>query len=176
MTGWDVGEFIDFPKPVGRRRVQLCDVPDLELFPQLFGADSVVFKAGVELTFLNYAIAALGQLRKLRPSLDLPALAAPLVSLSKLFKWFGTFHGSCAVWVTGDTGEEKSLAFVAPRHGPRVPAAPAVLLARKLLAEAIPARGAFPCVGLISLEEFADYLARFGIFVVRGENGTWSAS
>jgi hypothetical protein len=25
LTGWGMGEFIDFPKPVGRRRVQLCD-------------------------------------------------------------------------------------------------------------------------------------------------------
>src|SRR5262249_27869842 len=49
-TGWGLGEFVAFPRPVGRRRVQLCDVPDLELFPRLFGADGVVFKAGVELT------------------------------------------------------------------------------------------------------------------------------
>jgi saccharopine dehydrogenase-like NADP-dependent oxidoreductase len=174
-NGWDMAEFLDFPQPVGRRRVQLCDVPDLELFPHLFNAESVVFKAGVELTLFNYVIAALGQLRKLRPSLNLPALAKPLVSLSKLFKTFGTFHGSFAVWVTGDTGQEKALAFVAPRNGPRVPSAPAVLLARKLLAGAIPACGAFPCVGFISLAEFADYLAPFGIFIVRGENGKWSS-
>ena len=48
-------------------------------------------------------------------------------------------------------------------------------LARKLLAGDIPARGAFPCVGFISLKEFADHLAPFGISVVRGENGVWSA-
>jgi NAD(P)-dependent dehydrogenase (short-subunit alcohol dehydrogenase family) len=175
ITGWGMGEFIDFPKPVGRRRVQLCDVPDLELFPQLFKADSTVFKAGVELTLFNYAIGVLAQLRKLRPSLNLPALAEPLVCLSKLFKSVGTFHGSFAVWVTGDEGQEKSLAFVAPQNGPRVPSAPAVLLARKLLAEGIPAYGAFPCVGFISLAEFADHLAPFGIFIVRGENGAWSS-
>jgi|SRR6266851_3561495 len=174
-TGWGLGEFIDFPKPVGRRRVQLCDVPDLELFPQLFEADNVVFKAGVELTLFNYAIGALARLRKLRPSLNLPALAGPLVRLSKLFKSLGTFHGSFAVWVTGDTGREKALAFVAPRNGPRVPSAPAVLLARKWLAGDIKAEGAFPCVGFIRLAEFADYLAPFSIFIVRGENGVWTS-
>ena len=174
-TGWGMGEFIEFPNPVGRRRVQLCDVPDLELFPQLFGADSIVFKAGVELALFNYAIGVLAQLRKLRPSLNLPALAGPLVGLSRLFKSLGTFHGSFAVWVTGNTGQEKSLAFVAPRNGPRVPSAPAVLLTRKLLAGGIPANGAFPCVGFLSLSEFADYLAPFSIFVVRGENGVWSS-
>jgi NAD(P)-dependent dehydrogenase (short-subunit alcohol dehydrogenase family) len=175
QTGWGMGEFITFPRPVGRRRVQLCDVPDLELFPRLFGADSVVFKAGVELTLFNRAIGALAQLRRLYPSLNLPALAPPLVRVSKLFKSLGTFHGSCAVWVTGDTGPERALAVVAPRNGPRVPSAPAVLLARKLLGGGIAARGAFPCVGFIGLAEFAEYLAPFGIFVVRGENGVWAS-
>jgi hypothetical protein len=151
-------------------------VPDLELFPRLFQAESVVFKAGVELTVFNYAIAALGKLRKLRPSLNLPALAGPLVSLSKLFKALGTWHGSFGVWVTGDANQERSLAIVAPKNGPRVPSAPAVLLARKLLNEGIPAAGAFPCVGFIRFGEFADYLGRFGIYVVRGENGAWSAA
>jgi hypothetical protein len=95
--------------------------------------------------------------------------------MSKLFKSLGTFHGSFAVWVTGDAGQERALAFVAPQNGPRVPSAPAVLLARKLLTEGVPAYGAFPCVGFIRLAEFADYLAQFGIFIVRGENGVWSA-
>src|SRR5262249_4090989 len=78
QPGWGLGEFVDFPRPVGRRRVQLCDVPDLELFPQMFQADTVVFKAGVELTLFNYALGVLAWLRRLRPSLDLPALAGPL--------------------------------------------------------------------------------------------------
>jgi NAD(P)-dependent dehydrogenase (short-subunit alcohol dehydrogenase family) len=168
-TGWSLGEFIDFPKPVGRRRVQLCDVPDLELFPHLFAADSVVFKAGVELSLLNYALGGLAWLRRLRPSLHLPALAAPMVQVSRLFKALGTFHGSVAVWIGDDAGLEQSLALVAPQNGPRVPSAPAVLLARKLLTGAVPAHGAFPCIGFIPFSEFADYLAPFGIFVVRGD-------
>src|SRR5262249_48424177 len=56
LPGWSAGEFIDFPPPVGRRRVQLCDVPDLALFPQLFAAQNVIFKAGLELTLFNYLI------------------------------------------------------------------------------------------------------------------------
>ncbi len=175
LPGWGAGEFVNLPPPVGRRRVQLCNVPDLDLFPQLFEAENVIFKAGVELTLLNYALTGLAQLRRLRPALNLPALAKPLVQLSKLFKAFGTFHGSCAVWVSDEEGREKSLALVAPQNGPHIPAAPAVLLAQKILANGAPRSGAFPCVGFLSLAEFAAHLAPFGIFIVRGENGTWFA-
>lgn len=121
---------------------------------------------------LNYAIGALALLKRLRPSTNLPALAPLMLQMSKLFKPLGSFGGSVAVWVTDKSGQERALAFVAPKNGPRVPTAPAVLLARKLLRDGIPA-GAFPCVGFISLAEFAEYLAPFGIFGVRGENGNW---
>lgn len=176
VSGWGLGEFIEFPPPVGRRRVQLCDVPDLELFPGLFGVDCVTFKAGVEITAFNYAIAATGLLRRLRLFSNLPALAGPLVRLSGMLKFLGTFHGSVAVCVRGESGQERTLAFVAPNNGPRVPSSPAVLLARKLLAGGIPARGAFPCLGFLGLAEFTEYLAPFGIFVVRGENGAWAST
>jgi NAD(P)-dependent dehydrogenase (short-subunit alcohol dehydrogenase family) len=172
--GWGMGESVDFPIPVGRRRVQLCDVPDLEIFPAIYTADSVVFKAGVELTPFNYAIGGLALLRRLRSSLNLPALAQTLVRVSSLFKSFGTLHGSFAVWVGGEPGQEKSLAFVAPKNGPRIPSSPAVLLARKLLTQGPPAHGAFPCVGFLNLKEFIDYLSPFGIFLVHGDNGRWT--
>lgn len=174
-TGWEMGEVIEFPEPVGRRRVQLCDVPDLELFPQLFAADTVLFKAGVELTLFNYAIAALAQLRKLWPAVNLSALAGPLVKISNRFQSLGTFHGSVAVWVTDVTGKEKALALVAAKNGPRVPSAPAILLARKVLADGAPAEGAFPCVGFLNLTEFTDHLAPFGITLVHKEDGGWSS-
>jgi short-subunit dehydrogenase involved in D-alanine esterification of teichoic acids len=173
MTGWSQGEFVHFPQPIGRRRVQVCNVPDLALFPNRFRANNVIFKAGLELTPFNYAIALLAQLRQLYPSLHLPGLAKPLVHLSRLFKLFGTFHGSCAIWLKGETGPEKSLAVVAPKNGPHIPAAPAVLLGQKLLAEGIPTAGAFPCVGFLTMADFSEYFAPLGISVVYGLDGVW---
>lgn len=170
MRGWSGGEFVDFPPPAGRRRVQLCDVPDLELFPKYFGADQVIFKAGVELTVLNYAILALSGLKRVCPLLDLPSLARPLVALSGLFKPFGTLHGGCAVWLTGSDGQQKSIALVAHQNGPRIPGSPAILLARKLLADDGGPAGAVACLGLLPLAAFAEFLAPYGIEVVRGEH------
>jgi hypothetical protein len=172
--GWSGGEFVEFPPPVGRRRVQLCDVPDLALFPQFFGADDVLFKAGVELTVFNYAIGALATLKRLCPPLHLPSFARLLVSLSNRFKRFGTLHGACAVWVTDTAGQQKSLAFVAHENGPRIPGAPAVLLARKLLSDQIRKRGAFPCMGFLSVADYAQFLAPYNIFIARGEDGDWT--
>jgi saccharopine dehydrogenase-like NADP-dependent oxidoreductase len=175
IRGWTRGEYALFPPPVGRRRVQVCDVPDLALFPQHFGAQSVVFKAGVELTILNYAIGALGLLKRVVPAIDLPSLARPLIALSKLFKPFGSLRGGCGVWVSDVEGRERSAALIAHENGPRIPAAPAILVARKLLSGEITARGAFPCLGFVSLAEFAEHLAPFSIFVAQGEKGVWTA-
>lgn len=172
-AGWSLGEFVTFPQPVGRRRVQLCNVPDLELFPELFQADQVEFKAGVELTVFNYAISLFGWLKRLFPAINLPSFAKGLVSLSKLFKYFGTLHGGCAVWVTDDDGFERSVAFAAPKNGPRIPTAPAVILSRKILQDGPPELGAFPCIGFIHLNEYKSYLAPFDISIVYGENGDW---
>jgi NAD(P)-dependent dehydrogenase (short-subunit alcohol dehydrogenase family) len=174
LPGWGAGEWVEFPPPVGRRRVQLCDVPDLALFPRHFGARDVVFKAGLELTGLNHAIGVLATLKRIRPSFPLPSLAGPLVSLSRLFKRFGTLHGACAVWVTDIWGRQRSVALVAHENGPRIPGSPAILLARKLLADGVHRVGAFPCMGFLGLADYAEFLAPFNIFTVRGKDGVWA--
>jgi hypothetical protein len=176
MRGWSAGEFATFPAPVGRRRVQLCDVPDLALFPKHFQAESVIFKAGVELTILNYAIGTFGIVRRVVPSLNLAKLARPLVIFSKMFKPLGTLHGGCAVWVTDIDGHQESLAVVAHENGPRIPGSPAVLLAQKLLTGQTKSVGAFPCMGFLNLAEFAEFLAPYRIIVVRGSQGVWQSN
>jgi len=50
-------------------------------------------------------------------------------------------------------------------HGPFVPATPAVLLAKRLLAGTLTTRGAMPCLGLFSLDEFLAEIADLDIAV-----------
>jgi saccharopine dehydrogenase-like NADP-dependent oxidoreductase len=164
--GWGMAEFVRFPKPVGRRRVQLVDVPDLALFPGTYQADTVIFKAGVELALFNYALSALGLLKAGFTSLDLPALAGTLVGISRWFKIFGSQSGCITTEVTGRDGRKRSATLLAPHNGPRIPTAPAVILARRLLSNGPPAIGAFPCIGFIALTELDEYLKPFDISVV----------
>jgi hypothetical protein len=57
-------------------------------------------------------------------------------------------------------------------HGPEIPCAPALILARKLAAGALAIRGAFPCLGLFSLQDFRTEVSDLDIeWVVEGRGG-----
>lgn len=161
--GWTRGEFINFPEPIGKRRVHMCNVPDLEFFPQKYEAETVTFKAGVELNLFNYAIEMLGRLRQRIPSLDLSKLANLLIKGSAFFKAFGTTTGGLQVWIFNQKGQKASMAIIAPKDGPRIPIAPAVVIAKKLLQNKFTEYGAFPCMGFIQVDELQDFLSPFGI-------------
>ncbi|MGA7193727.1 MAG: saccharopine dehydrogenase NADP-binding domain-containing protein [Anaerolineales bacterium] len=165
--GWGVAEFITFPPPVGKRRVQLCDVPDLELFPGIYEANSVIFKAGVELLIFNYALSILAEYRRMFPTVNLSPLAGNLVKISRLFKNFGSYSGAVMVWLKSNDGKEKSMAVATSINGARIPTAPAVLLAKKIISEGAPAFGAFPCIGFLTYKELETYFEQFGIWTVR---------
>jgi hypothetical protein len=166
FSGWGSSEVVHFPPPVGRRFVQLCNVPDLELFPKSFEVNEVIFKAGVELPIFNIALSMLTQIKRYIPRFNLVSLAKPLVTISQLFKSFGSFSGGIMIELEDESGNAKSLSFVTAENGPRLPTAPAVLLTRKILFEGAPNYGAFPCLGFIRLEEYREYLESFGFQLV----------
>jgi len=181
---WGDRRRLAFPPSVGERDVYACDVPDLELFPQAFGARTVRFHAGLELRVLN---AALSALRALRAAHLVPPLAplAPLalrVSLTLYSR--GSKNGALAVWARGaprgapaEAGlVERGLALVTDDDGPATPSSPAILLARKLLLGGGLPAGAYPCMGLLELDEILAHLAPLGIACLRdGGDGRWSA-
>ena len=47
--------------------------------------------------------------------------------------------------------------------GPQIPCTPAIILAKKLINETVVEKGAMPCVGLITLEEYLEQLKDFSI-------------
>jgi hypothetical protein len=176
--GWGDVQRLEFPPPVGRRRVHNCDVPELELFPAIFGARSVRFSAGLELDVLNYLL-SLCALPCRWFGLDLTRRAKLFLNASLMLFPFGTTNGSLAIWVRGrdHAGRpiERRIALVTDYDGPATPSSAAVVLARKVLDSGPPRTGAFPCVGLLTLDELFAHLRPLGIWCARGDESGWRA-
>jgi hypothetical protein len=175
--GWGDVARLAFPPPVGRRRVHNCDTPELELFPSVFAARTVRFSAGLELDALNYLL-SLCALPCRWFGLDLSHRARLFLNLSLMLFPFGTTHGALAIWVRGRdrTGLsiERKIALVTDYDGPATPSSAAVVLARKLLASGPPRTGAFPCVGLLTLDELLAHLCPLGIWCARDDGAGWT--
>ncbi len=135
MTGWS-----------GRRRYRLAQdlvrdgyfirVPDVQLFPEVFGARSVTFRAGMELRILNASLSALCRLRR-RWRLE----ASPIHL--RLLQWaancllpFGTDRGGMQTTVVGSTGgtvRQRTWTLIAENgDGPFVPGVLVRALLRRL--------------------------------------------
>jgi hypothetical protein len=175
--GWGDVRRLDFPPPVGRRRVYNCDVPELELFPTRYGARTVRFAAGLELNLLNYLL-SLCALPCRWFGFDFSRHARLFLKLSLMLFPFGTTHGALAVWLRGvdSSGQaiERRIALVTGHDGPATPSSAAVVLARKILAGGPPLVGAFPCVGLLTLDELLHHLRPLGIWCARGDRSGWN--
>jgi Saccharopine dehydrogenase NADP binding domain len=176
--GWGDVQRLQFPAPVGRRRVHNCDVPELELFPKAFGAKTVRFSAGLELNLLNYLLSACA-LPCRWFGLDLTRLARVFLNASLMLFPFGTTNGSLAIWVQGrdhaGRPAERRIALVTDYDGPATPSSAAIVLARRILKLGPPRIGACPCIGLVSLDELLAHLHPLGIWCARGDESGWSS-
>jgi saccharopine dehydrogenase-like NADP-dependent oxidoreductase len=174
--GWGDALRLRFPPPVGRRRVYNCDVPELELFPSVFGARTVRFSAGLELNLLNRLLSVCALSRRWF-RLDFIRHARLFLNVSLMLFPFGTTNGCLAIWVRGTNRDgrriERRIALVTDFDGPATPSSAAVVMARKLLDKGAPRAGALPCVGLLTLAELLAHLQPLGIWCARGDESGW---
>jgi hypothetical protein len=153
---------------IGKRWMANCDIPDLDLLPLRYGIRSIRFSAGLELGFMHLGLWTLSWLVRLGAPLNLPRHAALLLKLSSRFDRLGTADGGMHMILRGKDTQARAYErqwFVIAKHGdgPQIPCIPAILLTKKLLsAETMPA-GAYPCVGLITLDEYMRELQPFSI-------------
>lgn len=147
-TGWSDPHRYRLPGGLSRQG-WLIEVPDLVLFPGHFGAESVVFRAGLELAVMRYGLWAFATLRRWVP---LP-ISRPVLSAFKLaadlLAPFGSGRGGMSVMVT--VGQERRFwrLLVEDGDGPYVP----TIAARALLRRATLPPGAGPALETISLAE-----------------------
>jgi saccharopine dehydrogenase-like NADP-dependent oxidoreductase len=162
------------PKPVQFQRLRprlasLCDIPDLELFPAHYQVrERVDFRAALEVGVSQRAFALLAWLREAGLLKNPPILAATLNAGAKLFDPLGSALGGMVVRVAGLNGSGKPVRrawhIAADNdHGPEIPCMAAILLARRLAGGEPMANGAYPCVGLHALADFAPEFAKWGM-------------
>ncbi|HET6553821.1 MAG TPA: saccharopine dehydrogenase NADP-binding domain-containing protein [Dyella sp.] len=162
--------------PFGRRRVGVCEIPDLELFPARYPqARTVLFRAGLELPLMQWATWALAALVRAGLIRDLARHAPALRRLSERFVGFGSDVGGMAVELRGNDRQGQPLHLRWWLHadagdGPHVQVTPAVVLARQLAQGGVDAKGAMPCMGLLTLvqivEGFDGFALRTGLDAV----------
>lgn len=176
--GWGDRARLDFPPPVGPREVFNCSVPDLDLFPQAFGARTVRFRAGLELGGFNLVLRGLAALRRARLAPPLEALAPLALRVSLLFYGRGSKRGSLCAWARGRDRSgrtvERAVALVTDDDGPATPSAPGILLAQKHLLGPGLEPGARPCMGLLGLDELLEHLEPLGIWCARLGPDGWT--
>lgn len=156
-AAFDLGQGITRP-------AWMIEVPDHRLFAQAFGARSVLFRAGLELRMMNWALAVFSALRG-RWRFGIPGWLIGLVLwLSKLLYRFGTDAGGMSVAVTlqTETGWQRRVwRMVATRgEGPYIPAVAARVVLRDVAAIA---PGARPAVAVVPLAAICDGMADLAV-------------
>ncbi|TBR36608.1 MULTISPECIES: saccharopine dehydrogenase family protein [Dyella] len=153
----------------GRRWTGACDVPDLDLFPERYrGVRTVVFRAGLELTFLQGATWLMAWLVRFGLIDNLANHAARLRRMSEWFLSFGSDVGGMVVEMrgTGTDGAPLTLRWwldADAGDGPQVPITPLVVLARRMADGQVAETGAMPCMGLMSLDDIVSDFKGFAL-------------
>ncbi len=166
--GWGLTERRDMAG-LGPRLLSLCETPDLDImFARYRDADTVLFRAGLELGFLHQGLrlAALTVRAGLLPSLV--PLAGSFRRAADLFTGWGGDRGGMDVtaWGTDASGAAAKATWsllAEAGDGPFVPTLPALTVIRRYLNGPAIAPGAHACVGVLSLQEIEAEMARLRI-------------
>lgn len=168
QCGWARPE----PVPFARLRPRLgalCDVPDLELFPQHYKVTQrVMFRAAVEVGWAQQAFAVLAALRAARLIGQPAHLAGVLNHAARALDFMGSSTGGMVVRVEGNDAfnqpARRAWHITAGNdHGPEIPCMAAILLARRLArGEGLPT-GAFAGVSALPLADFEPEFNRWGM-------------
>ena len=148
------------------RDASFIGAPELVLFPKFFGARSVLFRAGLELSVMNGSLRWLGVMRRLRLIPSLKTFLKPLRFLARQLTHICRDSGAMMVEVTGPTvsdGEHVTHRWTLladPGEGPFVP----TIVARALLRNPkLIKPGARPCLAELPLQSYMDATADIGI-------------
>jgi hypothetical protein len=141
--------------------------PDLLLFPRRYLAQSVVFHAGLELRLLHRGLWLLSHLVSSGLVRSLGPLAPMLKWFADRLEWAGSDHGGMIAYAVGHDASGRLVRrrwtlIAEAGDGPEIPPTPALLLAKKLLADEREA-GASPAIGRLTIEEIEEGLSHLAV-------------
>ncbi len=148
FTGWSQPEGSALPKGHRRQGWLIC-VPDLVLFPDHFKADSVLFRARLELGVMRYGLAGFAAAQRLLKVPIGPRLVRTFRFLADLLAPFGSGDGGMTVTVRTQDEDQIWRLLAENGDGPFMPGIPARALLRR---ETLPI-GAAPALGIVTLDE-----------------------
>lgn len=165
--GWQ-DQFIQKYPVVGRRFMANCEIPDLDLLPEKYGIKKIRFSAGMESPLVHLGIWCLSWLVRAGLPIDLPKYSEALLKVSNWFDFLGSADGGMHVIIEGKNNEGQAIKktwfiIALDGDGPYIPAVPAAIMAKKLLAGQFTEVGAMPCVGLITLDEYLKELSHLKV-------------
>lgn len=168
LPGWALTGRVDCGA-AGKRWASVCDTPEQELLVSRYRPTrSAEFVAGLELPILHLGLWLLSfpvrwrWLRSLRPA------AGALLWIAERLRPLGSDRGAMIVDAEGRAagGEPvtaKWMLDATTNLGPLVPIVPALALIRRLRDGWKPEPGAYPCSGILDLDELAAILGELGI-------------
>lgn len=169
--GWQEMRRADFAG-LNSRWSAACDVPDLALLPARYpGVKTVQFRAALELRVLHLGLWCAASLRRRGVEVPLERWVLGLGRMANALNVFGSERGGMLVRVIG-TRDDGSLARIEwhltaeSNHGPEIPCMAAILLAQKLVQSEVATRGAYPCMGFLTLADFEAEFKRWNIATV----------
>jgi len=166
--GWSLHGRVDCGV-AGKRWASLCDTPEQELLVGRYQpTGSADFVAGLELPLLHLGLWLLsflvrwGWINSLRP------WSGALLRIAEALRPFGSDRGAMVVEATGVDAAGETVAVEwrldAPANlGPFVPVIPALALLLRLRDGRKPEPGAYPCSGVLQLDELEELLHSLGI-------------
>ena len=166
--GWQNLKLQRYPE-FGRRLSGACDVPDLGLFPNYVeGVQTATFHAALEASWEQITLWKMAWATRLGIVSNWERLVPTFQSWSDRLIKLGSTTGGMQMRISGagENGRPKAIVWnlvAQQNHGPEIPCVPALILARKLAAGAISTRGAYPCLGMITLPEFDEEVSDLDI-------------
>lgn len=169
IRGWSARKTYDVDRD-DRRAAYFITVPDILLFPKFFKARSVMFRAGLELSVMNVALAWLSAVRRFVPLPTGAASVSVLHWLAGQLVPLGSDRSAMILQVTGALDGHRRV-----RHwrliaeagaGPYIPTVAIRTLLRRIDHVAV---GARPCLAEFTLAEAEASMADLAVTTDRSE-------